>query len=127
LNITHVINCTYDNSCLPNFYENDLKYYNLDIRNWQKYNNGNLIEFINPIFQFIDEAIENGESVLVHCFLGAHRGGTIGCSCLMHYENLSASDAISKAKKIRPIINPTGNLKDFLYKFERDSKKSEFN
>lgn len=44
--------------------------------------------FVTPLFAFIDSALANNSSVLVHCLAGAHRAGTTGCLCLMHYESL---------------------------------------
>jgi len=123
LKITRVINCTLDNLSVPNFHEKHFKYYNFAIRNWHKYitsANSKILEFIYPVFRFIDTAIENGENVLIHCFLGAHRAGTLGTASLMYYENLDVNTAISKAKTLRPIVNPRGKLKEFLYKFEFD-------
>lgn len=37
------------------------------------------------MFDFIDNAIANGGSVLIHCLAGAHRAGTTGCACLVHF------------------------------------------
>ena len=123
LKVTRVINCTFDNLNVPNFHEKHFKYYNFAIRNWNKYitsANSKILEFIYPVFRFIDPAIEKGENVLIHCFSGSHRSGTLAIASLMYYENLDVATAISKAKTLRPIINPTGNLKKFLYKFEFD-------
>ncbi len=50
------------------------------------------------------------------------RAGTTGCACLVHYANLDVSTAIRAAKKLRPIIDPIGQLPEFLnrlYKAER--------
>lgn len=123
LKVTRVINCTFDNLSVPNFHEKHFKYYNFAIRNWHKYitsANSKILEFIYPVFRFIDTAIENGENVLIHCYLGAHRAGTLGTASLMYYENLDVTTAISKMKTLRPIVNPRGKLKEFLYKFEFD-------
>lgn len=130
LKVTRVINCTFDNLSVPNFHEKHFKYYNFAIRNWNKYitsANSTILEFIYPVFRFIDTAIEKGENVLVHSYLGAHRAGTLATACLMYYENLDVASAISKAKTLRPIINPTGNLKKFLYKFEFDKNHKNGN
>jgi hypothetical protein len=123
LKITRVVNCTLDNLNVPNFHEKHFKYYNFAIRNWHKYitsANSKILEFIYPVFRFINPAIESGESVLIHCCLGAHRAGTLGTASLMYYENLDVTTAISKMKTLRPIVNPRGKLKEFLYKFEFD-------
>lgn len=122
LNITHVVNCTYGQSKIPNFHEKRLKYYTFAISNWQSFvnsTNASLIGFIDPLFRFIDEAIERGECVLVHCLAGAHRAGTTGCACLMHYASMDVPTAIATAKTLRPIIDPIGQLPEFLHRFKR--------
>ena len=122
LNITHVVNCTYGQSKIPNFHEKHLKYFTFAISNWHSFvnsTNASLLAFIDPLFKFIDEAIEKGENVLVHCLAGAHRAGTTGCACLMHYANMDVPTAISTAKSLRPIIDPIGQLPEFLHRFKR--------
>ena len=47
-------------------------------------------EFLKPFFDFVDEAVDSGRSVLVHCVAGAHRAATAGCLLLMHYHQLGA-------------------------------------
>lgn len=71
------------------------------------------------MFQFIEEAISQGENVLVHCLAGAHRAGTTGVCCLIHFAHLSVPDAISIAKRCRPIIDPIGQLPEFLHRLQR--------
>ena len=66
------------------------------------------------MFLFIEEAISNGESVLVHCLAGAHRAGTTGVSCLIHFADLQVDEASRIAKRCRPIIDPIGQLPEFL-------------
>lgn len=98
--------------------------------------------FVDPLFAFIDDAISRGESVLVilfckiydiiciyyyyltivlkvHCLAGAHRAGTTGCACLVHYAKLDVPNAITVAKKCRPIIDPIGQLPEFLNRLKK--------
>jgi protein-tyrosine phosphatase len=70
------------------------------------------------MFDFIEEAISRGESVLVHCLAGAHRAGTTGVACLIHFAQLPVMDAISIAKRCRPIIDPIGQLPQFLIRLQ---------
>jgi protein-tyrosine phosphatase len=70
------------------------------------------------MFDFIEEAISRGESVLIHCLAGAHRAGTTGVSCLIHFAHLPAKDAIVIAKRCRPIIDSIGHLTEFLHRLE---------
>lgn len=90
------------------------------------------LAFVDPLFAFIDSALSRGSSVLVHCLAGAHRAGTTGCLCLMHYAGESSADrpplahrpdmdvvtAIAAAKKLRPVIDPIGHLPEFLSRYQ---------
>jgi len=64
------------------------------------------VEFTKHLFDYIDETVLRGESVLVHCLAGAHRAGTTGCACLVHYAGLEADAATQVAQYCRPIIEP---------------------
>lgn len=41
--------------------------------------------FVKDLFAFIEGALAKGECVMVHCLAGAHRAGTTGVSCLIHF------------------------------------------
>ena len=116
--ITRIINCTYDDLSVPNFFENDFDYYNFDITNWRRYKKNELLKYLKSLFKFIDDAIEKGESVFMHCVLGVHRSSTLASAYLMHRDGLTANDAISKVRSQRPIINPTKDLISFLDFFD---------
>ena len=85
-NITHVVNCTTDLTC-P--HTSDITYLTFDISWWRRYiadDIKNLPNFIGPMLQFIEESLVRGESVLVHCLMGAHRAGSTAVICCMHFE-----------------------------------------
>lgn len=42
-----------------------------------------VLKFFAPAHNFIDENLEKGNNVMVHCLAGAHRAGTTGVSYLM--------------------------------------------
>ena len=63
-----------------------------------------LTDFLRPMLQFIDMTISRGGSVLVHCLAGAHRAGTTGTICLLHFGGLSAKQAEITARSLRPVI-----------------------
>ena len=72
--ITHVVNCTAD---MPNYHEGKTgampKYYRFDVSNHWRYLNSrenSVQDFVAPLFRFIDEALTNGNGVLVHCLAG---------------------------------------------------------
>lgn len=86
--IKRVVNCTFGESKIPNYHAGKLDYHVFPVSHWQLYINGthsSVLSFTNPVFAFIEEAIERGDSVLVHCLAGAHRAGTTGVACLIHF------------------------------------------
>ena len=77
------------------------------------------------IFQFIQNHLDRGESVLVHCLAGAHRAGTTGVAWLMYKTNSSVDEALKMARKSRPIIRPFGALLDCLRLLEKELTNSQ--
>ena len=63
---------------------------------------GSILEFLKPFFDFVDEAVDSGRSVLVHCVAGAHRAATAGCLLLMHYHQLGAKVRVHTAPTVMP-------------------------
>lgn len=119
--ITHIVNCT---DSIPNFHESHPNagspfiYLNFDICGHPP-NEQEAVSFAQPMLDFISEALARGENVLVHCLAGAHRAGTTGVICLMHFAKLSAQDATLMAKKCRPIIDPIADFPKLLARLER--------
>mmetsp|Transcript_33927 Transcript_33927/g.66215 ORF Transcript_33927/g.66215 Transcript_33927/m.66215 type:complete len:129 (+) Transcript_33927:250-636(+) len=104
-----------------------IEYYRFDIAGWWRTlgtSGGNEATraFVKPVFTFIGNALSKGQNVLVHCLAGAHRAGTTGCACLMHFGGLEMKQAISTAKKLRPVIDPIGGLPELLGKIEKAYK-----
>ena len=122
-NISHVVNCTNGSGALPCFHKGKpgMNYYTFPISQWWahvKETHSSVYLFADPLWAFIDSALESGKSVLVHCLAGAHRAGTTGCACLMHYGKMNHVDAMRTAKQLRPIIDPIGQLPQFLQRLE---------
>ncbi len=80
-----------------------------------------MTEFVSPLFAVIDETLARGQSVLLHCWAGAHRAGTTACLCLMHYHGLDKAEAVANAQSIRSVIDPKviPQLNEFLEAFAR--------
>ena len=74
----------------------------------------------DPIFDFIERHISQGNSVLIHCLAGAHRAGTTGVAWLMYKTGKGTEDALQLAKACRPIISPFGTLLECLFKLEHE-------
>jgi len=127
LKITRVVNCTHGHGAIPNFHPGKLQYYTFPISHWSMHvnsSNASVINFTKPMFAFIEEAISKGENVLVHCLAGAHRAGTTGCACLVHFANMEVNDAILTAKACRRIIDPIGQLPEFLVRLRKAEKET---
>lgn len=43
------------------------------------------LRFFDPLFAFVGFEMARGNNVLIHCLAGAHRAGTCGVACLMHF------------------------------------------
>ena len=117
--ITSVVNCTTNIVC---FHQGILDYFTFDIAYWRRESailSPELTTYLKPVLKFITDVISRGESVLVHCLAGAHRAGTTGIICLMHFEGLVSSEAIMLAKSRRPIIEPIGDFRELLHKCDK--------
>ena len=123
LGVTHVVNCTAGMSCIPCYHRGTLHYLTFDIADWSKHcgaSDAGVAAFVAPLFAFIDAALAQGGSVLVHCLAGAHRAGTTGVACLMHYGRiLDVAEATAAAKRLRRVIDPIGRLPEFLKRLLR--------
>jgi protein-tyrosine phosphatase len=124
-----VVNCTHGESKIPDYHAGKLLYYTFPISHWQLYvnsTNASVQAFTDPMFEFINEAISSGQNVLLHCLAGAHRAGTTGVACIIHFAGLNVEESVAIAKRCRPIIDPIGQLPEFLYRLKRseDSRQA---
>ena len=60
------------------------------------------MEEIDSAVEFIQNQIQNNQSVMVHCAAGLGRAGTILACYFIKYEKYSAVQAIEKIRKERP-------------------------
>jgi len=133
MGIRRVVNCTHGAGAIPNYHAGTLAYYTFPISQWSMHvkrdSSASVLAFSDPMFKFIEDAISRGENVLVHCLAGAHRAGTTGCACLVHFAKMNVPDAIRTAKTCRRIIDPIGQLPEFLARLftaesERDASRA---
>lgn len=119
-NVTQVVNCT---TSIRDFFPADLQYFTFDAslcsRPMSHNSTAKCAKFLYPLLQFVDRALQQGQSVLVHCRAGAHRAGTTGVILLMHYGHLSSEAALHWAQKRRKIISPIGSFPQLLRAMER--------
>eukprot|EP00798_Chlamydomonas_sp_ICE-L_P006340 gene6340-2965_t len=62
-----------------------------------------MVQFVDPMFRFVDEALVKGGGILLHCIAGAHRAGTTGVACLMHLTGATPASATQMAQRIRKV------------------------
>mmetsp|Transcript_38568 Transcript_38568/g.83053 ORF Transcript_38568/g.83053 Transcript_38568/m.83053 type:complete len:293 (+) Transcript_38568:72-950(+) len=124
--ITHVVNCT-DN--MPNYHEgsSSIRYHRFDISRFHRQvkTDADADRFVQAMLDFVGSALASGKNVMVHYLAGAHRAGTTGCICLMHFAQLDAKDAVTAAKRCRPIIEPIADFPVLLAKLERSWGRAE--
>ncbi len=109
-NINVIINITDE---IPNFYEDNLllKYYKFSIKD-------NNIDDINPIltetYDIIDEHLSKGESILVHCFMGASRSASVIIHYLMKKNRWTYDYAKTFVIVKRPLVNLSEKFDEIL-------------
>ncbi|KAI8387294.1 protein-tyrosine phosphatase-like protein [Blakeslea trispora] len=65
-----------------------------------------IIHYFPEAIQFIQDAIDKDESILVHCLAGVSRSPTIVAAYLMATQKLRWKEAIAVIKRTRPFVNP---------------------
>ncbi|KAJ7777334.1 protein-tyrosine phosphatase-like protein [Mycena metata] len=103
LGITHVL------SVCPDYLEvsENLKHLSLPILDDE---HSDILENLPTTCQFIQEALNSGGRVLVHCVLGISRSPTVVCAYLMFSQNISAAQAIRLVRERRPRSRPNYNF-----------------
>eukprot|EP00993_Chasmostoma_nieuportense_P003878 NODE_4575_length_768_cov_9.290172_g4416_i0.p1 GENE.NODE_4575_length_768_cov_9.290172_g4416_i0~~NODE_4575_length_768_cov_9.290172_g4416_i0.p1 ORF type:complete len:190 (+),score=36.86 NODE_4575_length_768_cov_9.290172_g4416_i0:109-678(+) len=122
-NIYHIVNC--QESTAPNYHEKDplFTYLRFPISSWwsgrRMDTEADTVQYFCPYFTFVDEALQAGQSVLVHCLAGAHRAGAAGVAFHMRATRSDYRTSLEAVKQLRPIVNPMGHLETILLKLEK--------
>ncbi|KAK3522556.1 hypothetical protein QTP86_023291 [Hemibagrus guttatus] len=83
-------------------------------------NKQNLRQYFEEAFEFIEEAHQAGQGLLIHCQAGVSRSATIVIAYLMKHTWMTMTDAYKFVKMRRPIISPNLNFMGQLLEFEED-------
>ncbi|UJR20651.1 hypothetical protein I4U23_023773 [Adineta vaga] len=115
LQITHIINISYEHQCL---FPDKIKYLHLQLEDMEDVQ---LKNRFHETIQFMTIAFENSSSrILVHCNLGISRSTTVTLAYLMKTYNATLSEAFKFVRNRRPIICPNlGFLRQLIdYEYE---------
>jgi atypical dual specificity phosphatase len=85
------------------------------------------IEEIESTVKFIENEIEGKRAVLVHCAAGKGRTGTILGAYLLKKENLSAKEAITRIRNLRPGSIQTDSQENSLFEYEKYLRDKSIN
>ena len=77
------------------------------------------VQEIDSTVKFIENEIVAKRPVLVHCAAGKGRTGTILAAYLLKKENLSAKDAITRIRNLRPGSIQTDSQEKSLYEYDK--------
>lgn len=98
-NIDVIINISDD---IDNFHENEFTYYRFKISD---NDSDDISKILDMTFTIISDHIENGDRILVHCFMGASRSASVVIYYLMRKYNMSYEIAKGIVMIKRPIVN----------------------
>lgn len=101
--ITHIINA----SDVENIAPNDFKYYRVQVEDIPT---ANIAQYFADTSQFIEDALNDGGKVLVHCMAGVSRSPTIIIAYLVSKRGLTLEQATSLLRSQRSFINPNSGF-----------------
>lgn len=115
LGITHILNVS---DCIPNYYEDtsEITYMRVPIADC-----GSVVlkNYFPAVFAFINNALDSGGRILVHCFAGKSRSASFVIAYLMKYQAMSFKHAFEHVQKHRTVVEPNLGFELQLYAFEK--------
>ena len=119
--IKHIVNC--QDLSARNFHETNPQFHYLrfPVAHWFEEGletHEDVLAYFHRCHGWIQEALDGGSSVLIHCLAGAHRAGTTGVSWLMHAAQMDRATATAAARQLRSVVDPFGHLIQILEKLE---------
>uniref|UniRef100_A0A1I8BZH1 protein-tyrosine-phosphatase n=1 Tax=Meloidogyne hapla TaxID=6305 RepID=A0A1I8BZH1_MELHA len=116
LGITRVINLS-ENCPRPTSLPDDLQHF-LRIPVSDTYS-AKLLPHFDSAYQFIENAKQEGEKVLIHCLAGISRSPTVAIAYVMRSRKMTNDEAYNFVKCRRPTISPNFNFLGQLFEYER--------
>lgn len=99
LGITHIVNL----SRVNNVYPRDFIYLKIDVADEI---DENIIQYFDPINDFIHSALINNGRVIVHCKAGKSRSSAVVTAYICAYYHYPLFEALDLVKRRRSIIRP---------------------
>lgn len=115
--VTHIL--TVADKINPSFPEY-FQYKNLEILDTYS---TNILNIFQEAIDYIDFALSSGGKILVHCFAGRSRSGTICCAYLMKKNGLTLEQALKEIKEKRFCVMPNPG---FLFQLQLYEKNLRF-
>ncbi len=98
--ITHIVNATVS---VKNFFPGEFVYIKLNLHDFPIQRLHGVLE---PSYRFINEVIDKGGTVIVHCAAGISRSSSIVIYYLMRKYRCSYAEALNHLKSVHPRANP---------------------
>jgi len=118
LNITHIVNV----ACgVAPAYPEDFTYLHIPLLDCAS---ENIQDHFHKTSTFIQNALEEGGRVLVHCLKGVSRSATIAAAFVVKTHSVSPSEAVHIMRKFRPIIKPNSGFMLQLEWYSRELQKA---
>lgn len=113
LKITHVINCAKETQQgLPRIDRIEYKILPLD-----DHPSENISQYFQPTIEYIDNVIQNGGRIVIHCYAGISRSATILIAYLMYKFKYTPEETTERVRKLRSIVNPNSGFKTQLQQY----------
>uniref|UniRef100_A0A0N5ADY0 Protein-tyrosine-phosphatase n=1 Tax=Syphacia muris TaxID=451379 RepID=A0A0N5ADY0_9BILA len=120
LGITHVVDAS---NMIRNVEYKGIKYMYVKIYDSE---DSDILQYIDGVIEFIEEARKSGGKTLVYCAAGVSRSATLCIMYVMKNKKISLKESFLEVSRKRPIISPNiGFWKQMIdYEFKEYGKKS---
>jgi Predicted protein-tyrosine phosphatase len=109
-------------------YEESLNKYGIELKHYPiKDFSAPTLEYLVKIIKYLKDKIKENKRVLVHCYGGLGRTGTILAAFLVYYKRIKAEEAISYVRKIRPGSIENYWQEEIIKRFEEYLLERNFN
>ena len=110
--VTHVVPCI----ARPQLhFEDELHYHVMPVRDSLEQD---MSPFRDEALQYIDDAVQAGGIVLIHCGMGASRAGYLSCACAMRRLGIGYDMALQLVRAARFTVSPNASFQKQLRQYE---------